>query len=152
MLDIFAEVISEAVKKALEQCANQLKTKLQKKDDAKQVESRKKSLERYIPDVSRAVYGVLSGLKDFEACKKRCITDMQESVLDRVSKKQLLVSHFTAGLSKYVERLNQEEGLEYQMQTKEAQVEDILIGCVTKTNNTFTEPMKNDTCTITFLQ
>ena len=36
--------------------------------------------------------------------------------------------------------------------TEEAQVEDILIGCVTKTNNTFTEPMKNDTCTITFLQ
>ena len=151
-MDIFAEVISEAVKNALTQCANQLKHKLARKDEAKQNESRKKSLEKYIPDVSRAVYQVLSGLKDFEACRKRCITDMQESVLDRVSKKQLLVSHFTAGLSKYVERLNQEEGLEYQMQTKQAQIEDVLIGCVTKTNNAFTKPFKNDTCTITFLQ
>ena len=145
-------MISDAVKHALTQCAVQLKAKLGKKDEAKQIENRKKSLEKYIPDVSRAVYRVLSGLKDFGACKKRCITDMQESVLDRVSKKQLLVSHFTSGLSKYVEKLNQEEGLEYQMQTKLAQIEDLFIGCVTKTNNAFTKPIENDTCTITFLQ
>ena len=48
------------IKKALQQCANQLSKKLAKRQLAKARKARKKALARYIPDVARAVYAVLS--------------------------------------------------------------------------------------------
>ncbi len=127
-----SDVISLAVQQALQQCALQLKAKLGKREEAKQHEEKKKSLVKYIPDVSRAVHAVLSNLGDLARAKRRCVRDSEEKVLERVEKKALTAAHFSQALANYVEKLNAEEGLEYQMQTKRSQVEDVCLDCITR--------------------
>ena len=146
-----SDAISQAVSHALKQCALQLKAKLAKKEEAKQSEQKKRSLVQYIPDVSKAVYSVLSNLKDLKQAKKRCITDGEERMIERVNKKELLVRHFSDALSSYVDKLNAEEGLEYQMQMKNNEVEDVMLGCVTNAQK-FSFPIKNEVCTLLLLE
>jgi DNA topoisomerase VI B subunit len=143
-----SDEISQAVRHALQQCALQLKAKLWKKEEAKQQAEKKKSLEKYIPDVSRAVYSVLNSLQDIRQTRKRCVTDKEENLIERVSKKRLSVSDFSSALTKYVEKMNAEEGLEYQMQTKQSQVEDVLLGRVTGASQKFAPTLSNDICCI----
>ncbi|QDZ22379.1 subunit B of DNA topoisomerase VI [Chloropicon primus] len=144
--------ISAAIKRSLEQCAQQLRTKLAKKEEAKQQGEKKKNLELYIPDVSRAVHRVLSTLKDFDQTKKRCIRDSQEELLDGIKKRKVLVTHFTEALKKYVDKKYEEDGLQYQMQNKnKSRVEDIFLASLASEQKLM-PPLTNGVCTIQFLK
>jgi len=59
-----ATSMAEAVQQALRQCALQLKTKLARAQAVKDRKERKKVLYRYIPDVTRAIFGVLNDAVD----------------------------------------------------------------------------------------
>ena len=56
--------IKQAVKHALQQCCLKLKSKLVKASKEKENAQRKKNLTRYIPDVARAVFGLLEQMKE----------------------------------------------------------------------------------------
>lgn len=143
--------ISGAVKKALEQCASQLRTKLAKREEAKQQGEKRKNLELYIPDVSRAVYGVLNSLKDHDSARSRCVRDAHVGILDRVKRGKLLASHFAGELEKYVDKKYQEDGLQYQMQNKKKnRVEDVFLGPLSSERG-LTPALSNGVCTIQFL-
>jgi hypothetical protein len=59
-----ATSMAEAVQQALRQCALQLKSKLARAQAVKDRKERKKVLYRYIPDVTRAIFGVLNDAVD----------------------------------------------------------------------------------------
>jgi len=65
--------IADEVRKALMTCANQLAKKLGKRAEAKKRKARRKALQRYIPDASRAIFGVLAKMaaRDEPAEKRR---------------------------------------------------------------------------------
>ncbi|DAZ98391.1 TPA: hypothetical protein N0F65_000105, partial [Lagenidium giganteum] len=56
-----------AVKHVITQCCSQLKQKLMKSNRLKENAARKKNLTKYIPDVSRALYGVLAQMQEQQA-------------------------------------------------------------------------------------
>lgn len=57
------EVISASVKRALQSCCQQLRTYLQKRNALKNQQERKSRLTKYIPDVTRALYELLDGMR-----------------------------------------------------------------------------------------
>ncbi|CAM9558982.1 unnamed protein product [Laminaria digitata] len=57
------EEIKKAVKHALQQCCLQLKSHLVRRNALRDQRERKKVLTKYIPDVSRAVFGLLSAMQ-----------------------------------------------------------------------------------------
>lgn len=167
--------ISSAVQHALNQCALQLKSKLSIKENAKAHEEKKKSLFRYIPDVSSAVFAVLknaaaaadaitegedsnkppgSGSNGMVNRKKRGASDIE--LLQKVRKKSVSVASLTEALRKYVDKLNAEEGLEYQMNksgsmgTDQAR-DDVCIGSPDQFNQTNMYRLQNRVCTLQIL-
>ncbi|CBJ26118.1 DNA topoisomerase VI subunit B-like protein Topoisomerase 6 subunit B [Ectocarpus siliculosus] len=57
------EEIKKAVKHALQQCCQQLRTHLLRRNALREQKERKKVLTKYIPDVSRAVFGLLTAMQ-----------------------------------------------------------------------------------------
>ncbi|CAM9687130.1 unnamed protein product, partial [Pylaiella littoralis] len=57
------EEIKKAVKRALQQCCLQLKAHLLRRNALRDQKERKKVLTKYIPDVSRAVFGLLTAMQ-----------------------------------------------------------------------------------------
>eukprot|EP00934_Nitzschia_sp_Nitz4_P006060 Nitzschia sp. Nitz4//scaffold37_size175936//99697//101676//NITZ4_002051-RA/size175936-processed-gene-0.226-mRNA-1//-1//CDS//3329549803//6050//frame0 len=57
------EEISASVKRALQSCCQQLRGHLQKRNALKDQKERKSRLSKYIPDVTRALYGLLDGMR-----------------------------------------------------------------------------------------
>jgi DNA topoisomerase-6 subunit B len=55
--------ISTSVKRALQTCCQQLRTHLQKRNALRDQKERKSRLTKYIPDVTRALHGLLQGMR-----------------------------------------------------------------------------------------
>ena len=64
-LDIGDDIvpIQASVKKALQTCCQQLRAHLAKRNALRDVKERKSKLLKYIPDVSRSLYGILEGMR-----------------------------------------------------------------------------------------
>ena len=58
------EPIADAVRKALMQCGSQLKHHIVRREAANDAKNRRKHLTKYVPDVSKALYGVLQKVYD----------------------------------------------------------------------------------------
>jgi len=58
-----ATEIQESVKKALQNCCKKLRVHLLKRNAARDAAQRKSRLSKYIPDVSRSLYGILDGMQ-----------------------------------------------------------------------------------------
>ncbi|CAM9284388.1 unnamed protein product, partial [Choristocarpus tenellus] len=56
------EEIKRSVKHALQQCCQQLRVHLVKRNALRDQRERKKVLTKYIPDVSRSVFGILTAM------------------------------------------------------------------------------------------
>ena len=109
---------------------------------------RRGKTELYIPDVSRAVYGVLNSLKDHDSARSRCVRDAPVGILD--GEPELLASHFAGELEKYVDKKYQEDGLQYQMQNKKKnRVEDVFLGPLSSERG-LTPALSSRVCTIQF--
>lgn len=80
--------IQQSVKRALQSCCQQLRVHLAKKHAMKDIKERKSRLVKYVPDVSRALYGLLDGMR------KRKAEEMDQRKSSRqksnVSKRMLL--------------------------------------------------------------
>ena len=59
--------IQHSVKRALQSCCQQLRVHLVKKHAMKDIRERKSRLAKYVPDVSRALYGLLDGMRKRKA-------------------------------------------------------------------------------------
>lgn len=62
-----ATEIQQSVKRALQSCCQQLRTHLAKRNALKDAKNRKSRLARYVPDISRSLYGLLDGMRQRRA-------------------------------------------------------------------------------------
>ena len=113
-------VIADAVKQALHQCCLQLRIKLVRQEAAKERKDKKKSLAKYIPDAARAVGNLLemmAGRAESPGPKRQRREEMDgEELVPRVRAGEVTKVTLSDALTKYVDKLNTEGGLEYQMQ------------------------------------
>ncbi|CAM9435248.1 unnamed protein product, partial [Scytosiphon promiscuus] len=102
------EEIKKAVKHALQQCCLQLKAHLLRRNALRDQKERKKVLTKYIPDVSRAVFGLLTAMQkraresedvgDGEA-SKRARGAGSSRILASLDSKEVTEKTLAAGLS-----------------------------------------------------
>mmetsp|Transcript_21443 Transcript_21443/g.47025 ORF Transcript_21443/g.47025 Transcript_21443/m.47025 type:complete len:686 (-) Transcript_21443:69-2126(-) len=151
-----ATTMAESVQQALRLCALQLKTKLVRAQAAKDRKERKKVLYRYIPDVARAVFGVLqetaakgkstrSMLKgdDSHAPAKRRrqvsslesdnedadmagLSDEEDGVLERVSNGLVKEETLANKLTTFIDQLDGDQALDLAMKMSTTK-EDVFL-------------------------
>eukprot|EP00252_Welwitschia_mirabilis_P003041 TRINITY_DN13100_c0_g1_i1.p1 TRINITY_DN13100_c0_g1~~TRINITY_DN13100_c0_g1_i1.p1 ORF type:complete len:676 (-),score=156.66 TRINITY_DN13100_c0_g1_i1:550-2577(-) len=108
--------IASAVKSAIQQCCVQLKSKIVKKQQARERQERKRNLTKYIQDVSRAIYEVL---KDSAKAResKRQKTSRDDEILQKVSSGEITGETLKEKLIQHVEQVDVEMALEYATQS-----------------------------------
>ena len=89
--------IQLSVKRAIQSCCQQLKAHLMKRNALRDVKERKSKLLKYIPDVSRSVFGILDGMR------KRKLEEEDEGT-DRVASPRKRILGMTPLLKKSSER------------------------------------------------
>ena len=119
--------IRKAVDHALRQCCLQLKVKLAKRARMQQSASRKKTMLRYVPDASRAIMGVLAQIAekrkrgDYEetgpVASRRRLGAAAAAAADKVDKGALSVEVLDKQLRLFVDKVDNEDVLEYVTQT-----------------------------------
>ncbi|KAL3828153.1 hypothetical protein ACJIZ3_016955 [Penstemon smallii] len=121
--------IASAVKTAIQQCCIQLKSKIVKRIQAREQQERKRSLTKYIPNATGAIYETLKEMSRSDAAKKRRCENKDAELLKQVS--SLLVTEETLRekLAQHVEKVDYEMALEYATQTgvNEEPREDIYL-------------------------
>ena len=63
--------IQQSVKRALQSCCQQLRVHLIKRNAWKDAQERKSRLQKYIPDVSRSIFGLLDGMRKRRASERQ---------------------------------------------------------------------------------
>ncbi|KAL3696020.1 hypothetical protein R1sor_010096 [Riccia sorocarpa] len=106
-----------AVKAALQQCCIQLKGKIVRQQQARDRQQRKRSLAKYIPDVSRAVYDVLSIMSERQKSKRARYGEEFAEMLNKVSRQEITEGLIKQKLTQHVEQVDAEMALEYAIQT-----------------------------------
>ncbi|XP_020396619.1 DNA topoisomerase 6 subunit B isoform X1 [Zea mays] len=109
--------ISSAVKSALKQCCLQLKSKIVKKLQARERQDRKRNLNRYIPDVARAVMETLVEIADQSPPKRPRYDKEDEELLEKVNSQEVTEMTFRDCLTQHVEQVDYEMALDYAMQS-----------------------------------
>ncbi|GIL49361.1 hypothetical protein Vafri_5660 [Volvox africanus] len=135
------EEMVAAVKSAIQACCLQLKAKIVRAIAAREQKQRKRNLTKYIPDVAKAVYSVLERMAEHaigggrgssgsapagkeevkveqEAAAKRRRLEVNDSrqLLPAVANHELTAATLQARLTEYVERIDTDMALEYQVQ------------------------------------
>lgn len=114
--DDITEIVT-AVKAAIQQCCVQLKSKIVRKQQARERQERKRNLTKYIPDASRAIYEVLKDIVQLRTPKKPRYGDVYEEILDRVSSREITETTLRDKLAQHVEQVDIEMALEYATQS-----------------------------------
>ncbi|XP_021307975.1 DNA topoisomerase 6 subunit B isoform X2 [Sorghum bicolor] len=109
--------ISSAVKSALKQCCLQLKSKIVKKLQARERQDRKRNLNRYIPDVARAIMETLVEIADQSPPKRPRYDKEDEELLEKVNSQEVTEMTFRDCLTQHVEQVDYEMALDYAMQS-----------------------------------
>lgn len=109
--------IASAVKTAIKQCCGQLKSKIVKRIQAREQQERKRSLNKYIPNATGAIYEILKEMSSSHASKKRRLLDEDEQLLKQVSAKLVTEETLREKLTQHVEKVDYEMALEYATQT-----------------------------------
>jgi len=109
--------IATSVKAAIQQCCVQLKSKIVRKQQARERQERKRNLTKYIPDASRAIYEVLKDIVQLRSPKKPRYGDVYEEILDRVSSREITETTLREKLAQHVEQVDIEMALEYATQS-----------------------------------
>jgi DNA topoisomerase VI subunit B len=135
--------LNEAIKVALSACCSQLRKHIVKKAQEKERGERKKTLVRYIPDVTRAVMAVLSTMADHKtgavalgpAPKKPRLAERMQpelktvsvGILNDVSAGKIKETTLKERLEKHVEEIDSELALEYMASLGRGSEDDIYI-------------------------
>nr|CAB3453005.1 unnamed protein product [Digitaria exilis] len=109
--------ISSAVKSALKQCCLQLKSKIVKKLQARERQDRKRNLNRYIPDVARAIMETLVEIADKSPPKRPRYDKEDEELLEKINSEDVTEMTFKDCLTQHVEQVDYEMALDYAMQS-----------------------------------
>ncbi|CAD6225524.1 unnamed protein product [Miscanthus lutarioriparius] len=109
--------ISSAVKSTLKQCCLQLKSKIVKKLQARERQDRKRNLNRYIPDVARAIMETLVEIADQSPPKRPRYDKEDEELLEKVNSEEVTEMTFRDCLTQHVEQVDYEMALDYAMQS-----------------------------------
>ncbi|BBN02322.1 DNA topoisomerase VI subunit B [Marchantia polymorpha subsp. ruderalis] len=109
--------MATAVKSALQQCCIQLKGKIVRQQQARDRQLRKRSLAKYIPDVSRAIYDVLSIIAEGQKAKRARYGDTYVDMLNKVALQAITEATVKQKLTQHVEQVDAEMALEYAIQT-----------------------------------
>uniref|UniRef100_A0A0D9XBZ6 DNA topoisomerase VI subunit B transducer domain-containing protein n=1 Tax=Leersia perrieri TaxID=77586 RepID=A0A0D9XBZ6_9ORYZ len=109
--------IASAVQSALKQCCLQLKSKIVKKLQARERQDRKRNLNRYIPDVARAIMETLGEIADESPPKRPRYDKEDEELLEKVNSQEVTEMTFRDCLTQHVEQVDYEMALEYAMQS-----------------------------------
>ncbi|OAY68721.1 DNA topoisomerase 6 subunit B [Ananas comosus] len=109
--------ISSAVKSAIQQCCLQLKSKIVKRLQARERQERKRNLNRYIPDASRAVMEVLEQMAHNRESKRQRYDKEDEELLDKVASEEITEKTLKECLTQHVEQVDYEMALEYATQS-----------------------------------
>ncbi|MEW5305936.1 MAG: hypothetical protein WDW36_008446 [Sanguina aurantia] len=109
-----------AVKGAIQACCLQLKAKISRAQSAKEQESRKRNLTRYIPDVTSSIIKVLEkmaagGSAAAAGGPKRAKLQQGDDLLVRVASKAVTEQTLAARLLEHIERIDTDMALEYQV-------------------------------------
>jgi hypothetical protein len=106
-----------AVRSALQACCTQLKVKIARAQAAREQRQRRKNLTKYIPAAANAVYGVLAAMADRPGGPKRRRLEVgAPALLPGVASGVTTAETLAARLNEYVERVDTDLALEYQMQ------------------------------------
>jgi DNA topoisomerase VI B subunit len=97
--------IATAVKSAIQQCCIQLKSKIVKRLQAREQQERKRSLSRYIPDATGAVYEVLKQMTEEHKTKRKRYGEEDIVMLDKVSKQIITKETLKEKLAEHVEQV-----------------------------------------------
>lgn len=96
----------------------QLKSKIVRQQALRDRKNRKRSLAKYIPNVTAAVFAVLSDMADREdapAAKRARMDDLARKVLEEVGSGQVTEEVLARKLHEHVERTDLDAALEYQV-------------------------------------
>lgn len=106
-----------AVKHAIQQCGLQLKVKITRQQAAREQKLRRKNLTKYIPNAAAAVFKVLQSMAQAPAVgDKRRRLEAEEDILSPVTRGETVEATLAQRLTEYVERIDTDMALEYQMQ------------------------------------
>ena len=106
-----------AVKSAIQACCVQLKVKIARALAAREQKQRRASLTRYVPNAAAAVFKVLEAMADTPAVgPKRRRLEAADGTLAGVRSGEVSEEVLAARLAEYVERVDTDLALEYQMQ------------------------------------
>lgn len=108
--------IASAVKTAIQQCCTQLKAKIVKKIQAREQQERKRSLNKYIPNATGAIYEVLKEMSRSHATKKRRYEGKDAELLKQVSTHIVTELTLREKLAQHVEQVDYEMALDYATQ------------------------------------
>ncbi|KAL6516257.1 DNA topoisomerase 6 subunit B [Orobanche gracilis] len=133
--------IACAVKIAIQQCCSQLKSKIMKRIQAREQQERKRSLNKYIPNATGAIYEVLKEMARSHASKKRRYDVNDAELLKQVSDKLVTEETLREKLTQHVEHVDYEMALEYATQAgvSEEPRENVYIPLLEAENYKFTE-------------
>ncbi|KAF5179721.1 Dna topoisomerase 6 subunit b [Thalictrum thalictroides] len=106
--------IAAAVKTSIQQCCLQLKSKIVKKIQAREQQERKRTLSKYIPDVTNAIYEILRDAAQQHA-KKRRYEGEDAELVKKISMKSITKEMLREELTKHVEKVDYEMALDYAM-------------------------------------
>lgn len=121
--------IASAVKTAIQQCCIQLKAKIVKRIQAREQQERKRSLNKYIPNATGAIYEILKEMSRSHATKRRRYEGKDAELLKQVSTHLVTGETLREKLAQHVEQVDYEMALEYATQAgvSEEPREDIYI-------------------------
>ncbi|EYU46311.1 hypothetical protein ABFS82_04G054600 [Erythranthe guttata] len=109
--------IASAVKTAIQQCCSQLKSKIVKRIQAREQQERKRSLNKYIPNATTAIYDILKEMSRAHASKKRRYDGKDAELLKQVSAQLVTQETLREKLAQHVEQVDYEMAMEYATQT-----------------------------------
>ncbi|KAI5081155.1 hypothetical protein GOP47_0004338 [Adiantum capillus-veneris] len=143
------EEIASAVKFSIQQCCSQLKAKISRQQAAWDKQERKRTLAKYIPGVSRAIYDTLLTISENDRAKRRKYGEEFAELVDKVSSHEITEATLKQKLSQHVDQMDMEMALEYATQSGmiEAAREAIFLSCVDE-NQTFVADLKSPVCVV----
>ncbi|KAL8055428.1 hypothetical protein ABFX02_04G055200 [Erythranthe guttata] len=109
--------IASAVKTAIQQCCSQLKSKIVKRIQAREQQERKRSLNKYIPNATTAIYDILKEMSRAHASKKRRYDGKDAELLKQVPAQLVTQETLREKLAQHVEQVDYEMAMEYATQT-----------------------------------
>ncbi|KAH7436658.1 hypothetical protein KP509_05G029900 [Ceratopteris richardii] len=141
------EEIASAVKSAIQQCCGQLKAKIIRQQAAWDKQERKRTLAKYIPGVSRALYDTLLTMIENDQSKRRKYGEEFDELVQKVSSHEITEATIKQKLTQHVDQMDMEMALEYATQSGmvEAAREAVFLNCLDD-KQTFVVDLKSPVC------